>query len=244
MPFLNGVELFKKLSFGKKIRLSIIALIVGIMVVAPLVAAAGNPNPGVVPVNSNFHGKTYGDWSADWWKWVLSIPADRNPLYDDGTGKFTTKAQSGDVWFLTGSWNGTTELNCTVPAGKAIFLPIINNECSRVEGQGKTEKELRACTKAIIDNVTVKEATIDKRPLKNLNDYRVASRLFVFRLPIDNVLGLPKGPSPSVSDGYWILLTPLSEGEHNIYIHGELLYEGSTFKSEMNYTISVKPKRR
>src|SRR5665647_1767554 len=36
----NGVELFKKLSFGKKIRLSIIALIVGIMVLAPIVAAA------------------------------------------------------------------------------------------------------------------------------------------------------------------------------------------------------------
>jgi hypothetical protein len=241
---LNKVEPFKKLSFGKKIRLSIIALIVGIMVLAPLVAAAENPNPGVVPVNSGFFGKTYKELSVEWWKWVFSIPKSSNPLYDDGTGEFTTEAQSGNVWFLAGSWNGTTKLNCTVPAGKAIFLPIINNECSRVEGQGKTEKELRACTKAIIDNVTVKEATIDGRRLKNLNDYRVASRLFVFRLPVDNVLGLPAGPSPSVSDGYWILLTPLSEGEHNIYIHGELLYDGSTFKSEMNYKISVKPKRR
>ena len=70
----NGVELFKKLSFGKKLRLSVVAIILGIMVLAPMVAAAGNPNPGVVPVNSNFHGKTYGDWSADWWKWALSIP--------------------------------------------------------------------------------------------------------------------------------------------------------------------------
>src|SRR5665647_2192813 len=70
----NGVELIKKLSFGKKIRLSIIALIVGIMVLAPIVAAAKNPNDGIVPVGPEYLGKTYGEWSAEWWTWVLSIP--------------------------------------------------------------------------------------------------------------------------------------------------------------------------
>ncbi len=76
----NGIKSLKECLYGRKLRLSVVAIILGIMVLAPMVAAAGNPNPGVVPVNSNFHGKTYGEWSAEWWKWVLSIPADRNPL--------------------------------------------------------------------------------------------------------------------------------------------------------------------
>ncbi|OEU41428.1 hypothetical protein BGV40_14985 [Methanosarcina sp. Ant1] len=240
----NGVELFKKLSFGKKIRLSIIALIVGIMVLAPLVAAAGNPNPGVVPVNSNFHGKTYGDWSADWWKWALSIPADRNPLYDDGTGKFTTEAQSGDVWFLAGSWVGTKEINCKVPVEKAIFFPIINAECSRIEGNGETEEELRACANDLMNHVTVTKVTVDGRQLKDLDDYRVESDIFLFKLPKDNILGLHPGSSKSVSDGYWIMLKPLSAGKHKIHIYGKavgVLPDGSDFVTEMTYNLDVQP---
>jgi hypothetical protein len=32
----------------------------------------------------------------------LSIPKERNPLFDDGTGKNIITAQSGNVWFLVG----------------------------------------------------------------------------------------------------------------------------------------------
>ncbi len=237
----------KKYLFGKKLRLNVIAIILVIMVLAPMVAAAEKPNPGVVPVNSNFHGKTYGDWSAEWWKWVLSIPADRNPL-NDTTGKFTTEAQSGDVWFLTGSWIGTKELKINVPAGKAIFFPIINAECSKIEGNGNTQKELRAAAKALIDNVTVKEAIIDGRRL-NLDNYRVASKLFYFRLPAENNIlnvTVPPYSSPAVSDGYWIMLKPLSEGKHKIYIYGKAEHvppDNSEFVTEMNYTLNVMPKR-
>lgn len=240
----DGVKSLKEFYHGKGLRLNLIAVVLGIMVFAPMVAAAenlnscGNPNPGVYPVDSVICGKTYGEWSAEWWKWIFSIPASSNPLFDDGSGKFF-EGQSGDVWFLAGSWVGTTKLNCEVPAGKAIFVPIINGECSRIEGNGETEEELRACANDQMDCVTVTEAKVDGRKLKNLDEYRVESDIFLFKLPKDNILGLHPGSSMSVADGYWIMLEPLSKGEHEIYIHGIAELDGFTFETEMTYCITV-----
>lgn len=235
----NGVKSLKEFCHGKGLRLGLIAVILGIMVLAPMVAAADDVNPGVYPVDSVIYGKTYGEWSAEWWKWVFAIPASSNPLMDDGSGKFF-EGQSGDVWFLAGSWNGNTKLKCEVPAGKAIFIPIINGECSRIEGNGETEEELRACASNQMDYVTVTEAKVDGRKLKNLDNYRVESDLFIFKLPKDNVLGLNPESSKSVADGYWIMLEPLSKGEHKIYVYGKAVFnDGSSFETEMMYYITV-----
>jgi hypothetical protein len=46
------------------------------------VAATGladNASLGVVPPNERAYGHTYGGWSAEWWKWFLSIPEDVHP---------------------------------------------------------------------------------------------------------------------------------------------------------------------
>jgi len=168
-----------------------------------------------------------------------------NPLYDDGTGKFTTEAQSGDVWFLAGSWIGTKQLTCKVPVGKAIFFPIINVEGSKIEGMGESEADFRNYANAIMNNVTELKVSVDGKPLQNLKDYRTDSGLFEFTLPEDNVLGLPAGPSPSVSDGYWIMLTPLPAGKHTIYIYGKAEHvppDDSIFVTEMTYNLEVQPK--
>jgi len=251
----NRIELFKKRSFEKKIQLSVFALILGIMVLAPMVSAAENPNHYVVPVDSKFLGNTYGGWSADWWKWVVSIPADRNPL--SATGNFNAAiGQSGDVWFLAGTLGGpTVNRNCKIPAGKALFFPIINAEGSKVEGNGKTPEELRAYAKGLIDHVTVREVTVDGHPLIHLDKFRVESKPFVFKLPLKNILvspdgsTAPAGPSLAMSDGYWIMLKPLSEGDHYIHIRGVAVFDDDpknifTFETDVTYhLIIVKPER-
>src|SRR5918912_615247 len=38
--------------------------------------------PTVIPIGNATHGLTYGQWSAEWWRQVLALPADRNPLLD------------------------------------------------------------------------------------------------------------------------------------------------------------------
>src|SRR5438093_206116 len=108
------------------------------LLVATSLAHAGgrNQNPGVLPINSTPYGKTYGEWSAEWWKWAYSLPVDQNPFFDETGCEHGANGQSGPVWFLTGVVNvsGTAERGCTVPAGKALFFPILNVECSTVEG--------------------------------------------------------------------------------------------------------------
>ena len=32
---------------------------------------------------SQIFGKSYEDWTAEWWKWAYSIPINENPAYDD-----------------------------------------------------------------------------------------------------------------------------------------------------------------
>ena len=39
-----------------------------------------DPNRNVVPVGSPYLGKTYEQWSEEWWKWAASIPAPINPI--------------------------------------------------------------------------------------------------------------------------------------------------------------------
>src|SRR5690348_3484322 len=54
---------------------------------------------GVLPPQSDAFGKTYGQWSAAWWTWAMSLPVDCNPIVDDSCFD-VTEGQSGKVWFL------------------------------------------------------------------------------------------------------------------------------------------------
>ncbi|MDM7917659.1 MAG: hypothetical protein QUS12_00650 [Methanosarcina sp.] len=215
------------------------------MVLAPMVSAAKNPNPGVLPVDSTPFGKTYADWSKEWWRWAVSIPKLDNPLLDE-TGEHCAEGQSGNVWFLAGTFGQTgVERDCIIPVGKAIFFPIFNNEGSEIEGYGDNEAALRAYATQYDKDITLLEVIVDGKSLKDLNNYRATSDLFDIWLPPNNVWDIPTGPdgisSISVSDGYWIMLAPLSKGEHTIHIHSKLVFDdGSSFETEVTYNLEVK----
>jgi hypothetical protein len=187
---------------------------------------ATNPNPGVAPPHSSSHGHTYGGWSAEWWRWFLSLPVDEHPAL----GADCNNGQSGQVFFIAADFTGGSSVDCTIPPGKAIFFPIINAECSTVEPPpffGADEEELRACAECWTDVVVVDslEVTLDDEALEDLGSYRAASPLFTFDYPEGNIFGLPgSGSAESVSDGYWILLHPLSAGEHVLSFSGEACF--------------------
>jgi len=130
---------------------------------------------------------------------------------------------------------------CTVPSGKAILFPIINAECSQIEGNGNTQQELSKCAKDLIDAVTTVTATVDGVDLQDLttpnSPYRVQSPLFTFNAVQDNPFSIPSGSSPSVSDGYWILLAPLSTGQHTIHFLGAA--PSLPFTTEVTYNLTV-----
>src|SRR5262245_48800817 len=199
-----------------------VATVVCLMAMISLVQAAGNPNPGVLPPNSQPMGATYGEWGARWWQWALSIPEVANPVLDT-TGQFCSVGQTGHVWFLAATFGGDATRTCTVPAGRMLFFPFFNFLCSTVLGDGDTEAQLRPCANAPVDAIlnsptAVLTVTIDARPVEALGTYRAQSPpgTFDVTFPPGAVFGIPAGPSPSVSDGLWLMLAPLLPGNHVI----------------------------
>src|SRR5207245_1119877 len=134
--------------------------------------AASNPNPGVLPPNSHAYGKTYGGWSAAWWQYVLSQPASSNPLVDT-TGARCGVGQSGPVFFLVGAFGSgkTTRDQCTVPAGKALFFPLVNAFDAHVPGDGldTPQKVWDDLHIAGGFSISALHASIDGVPVNNLD---------------------------------------------------------------------------
>jgi hypothetical protein len=227
---------------GRYRRLVSAVLVVVFLTSLPsFVRAAGNPNPGVLPPKSRPHGATYGEWGARWWQWALSIPAAVNPVTDT-TGQFCGVGQTGHVWFLAGTFGGNATRTCTVPPGRMLFFPFLNAVCSTVLGDGTTEAELRACANGSVDAIlaapqTILTVTIDGQPVQDLETYRAQSPpgTFVITFPPGAVFGIPAGPSASVSDGLWLMLAPLSPGNHVISFGAVT----PTFSFTVTYNLTV-----
>ena len=228
-------------------------VVVGLMMAGTIPVAQADDdnstNAGVIPRDSNAYGNTYGEWSARWWQWVLSIPAATNPNLDL-TGANCDEGQAGPVWFLAGTFGGPVTRTCTVPAGKALFFPIVNGifgagvfDCvPTVPGVPCNLAALRVAAAASMDAVKL-QARIDGKPLRKLNDQRVAAPEFTLTYPDDNVLGVDSGTyTPNVTDGYWLMLAPLSAGAHTIYFKGEItggVFAGTVI--EVTYHLTVGP---
>lgn len=184
--------------------------------------ASGSSSPGVFPPDSKPYGLTYGEWTAKWWQWALSMPEADSPFIDD-TGKNCANNQSGPVWFLAGTFGGAVTRECTIPSDKGILLSPINVVCdSATEPALDTEAELRSCAKADQDTVIEKEVIVDGVNVGNLDSYRFQSPLFNLTYLENNISGVAPQTAKAVSDGFWILLEPLPPGRHEIHFKSAL----------------------
>ena len=203
-----------------------------------------SPDALVFPVDSKPYGKSYADWSAIWWQWLLSIPEDKSPA-GDSTGEDCGTNQQGPIWFLAGTFGGSAERTCTIPSGKAIMFSPINSECSYAEyPDEKTESDLLECAKTFQDQTTSAQVTINGTAIENLDQFRIQSPPFNVTIPENNVFGVSSGPTQAVSDGLWVILNPLPVGEHKIGFKGSSVDfttgAKNTFVSDANYNVIVK----
>lgn len=202
--------------------------------------------PTVVSPESTYLGMSYGDWSAAWWQFMIETP-NANAVFGDDSSPGGYDCNMGQtlapVFFLFGggSQNSTANRTCKVPAGKAIFFPIINAECSTVEGPpfyGGSEYALRTCA-ASWGNATVLntlKVTVDGFPLPNLKNMRAQSPAFTFTAVPTGNLGV-EAKGLSVSDGFWVLLKPLSRGKHTIHFEATAPSVGNY--QSVNYNLTV-----
>jgi hypothetical protein len=211
--------MFKKHS--KSIAHSLLAGLIAGAVTTPLEAFAD------VSVAPTLLGRTMGEWSAKWWRWALKAPVSSNPTFDTN-GAFCDVGQQGPVWFLAGMfWGGTAERNCNIPRGQYILFPIatafwIN---SAWDEPSNTEADYRQFAN---DNLPKPigndlEATLDGTPIifnPKTPIVRTQSPVFTATFPIDNPFGVdPSGLTgyPIVSDGFWVMLPPLTPGAHVLH---------------------------
>ena len=204
----------------------------------------------------------YGDWNAKWWKWALSMPIDKHPLNDTAD---ISEGQKGNVWFLGSSFaselsNGKYETIVNregeIPTGTMLFFPIFNVEASTIEGTDRSE--LKDVAQSYAQYITEMSATIDgvTVTMDDLKDhYRAESPVFEIKnLPENNVLqylsngnyDAPEGThGKSAADGYYLMLSPLSPGDHTISWTSTLNIPGEEpfiFEQDVDYGITVKPK--
>jgi hypothetical protein len=214
--------------------------------------------PGVLPPQSHAFGKTYAEWLAAWWQWSLAFPVSADPEY--GTADISAN-QSGHVWFLPKPLGGgTTTYTATVPAGTALFVPVMTLEADNTGCPTYTDftaDQLGTFVQGGWGFATETSCTIDGVAVAGMEDpqntpYFVQTAPFGYTVAShDNVLAnypgfvdetcIPDGTSvfPTVAGGVCVLIAPMSVGLHTIHLIGMVPAFGLDF--DVTFQITVAP---
>jgi len=213
----------------------------------------------IIDRDSVAYGRTYGEWDAEWQQWAYSIPVANHPLFDRGD---CSVGQSGPVWFLGGKFCGNNETcnlasvvrSCTIPYGKAIYLPALNGEDSVLEesvaeNPGNPEALQISFLRKVLEQYIVGSTPyviIDGVAVKDLLEkFTVESTVFSFTMPDDNYLkavyppglNFPAGSYyPAVDFGQYVMIAPLPVGHHVIQFGGTNAYFTLNVKYNLNVT--------
>lgn len=192
-------------------------------------ADRGSANHGPLAFAPEAHpyGRNMIQWSEDWWKYILSIPTAKNPELDT-TGVDCRVDQHGDVWYLALVGTGSVTRTCRIPHDKALLVnlsgilndyPCPDTSFHPARGQSLQDFLTQGAIQTV-DLVNGLTLTVDGREVPNLFSYRYTSPLFYFtgnttlQTSLDGCITGRR--QPGVSDGYYVMLHPLSSGSHVI----------------------------
>lgn len=202
-------------------------------------------DPGYIPLFSETekpYGRSYGAWTAKWWRWILSIPKSKNPLLDQTGENWMVDQPFSDVWFLAGNYRDFERKyphrKIEMPAGRGILLPILNCEANPLEYPKLHSYE------DLINHVNHDVSTITRKTVSvngiSVNPSRVQSDPQIFRVTLtsNNVFPIVNsGTTYASADGYWIFLKPLPIGRYNISFEGSC--EFGSLHSGADYELSI-----
>jgi hypothetical protein len=193
---------------------------------------------------------------VDWWQKVFSIPVYAsdgstivNPQFDEAP-THALPSDSGGVEFLFGSFfTGVHQRTATVPANTPIFVPVFNTEWSNADTADPdgtlpghwTASQLAAFAAGQMDATSNLHASVDSQDVPDMFSHRETSPIFSYTLPknysIDQVFFGEniKKVSPAAADGFYVMLQPLSAGQHTVNFGGN----GSGFKLNITYHLDV-----
>ena len=209
--------------YSIKKRLIILAVI--LLLIPGVQVVLARANPGILPPNARPHGKTLTEWGAQVFQTVFTTPLSENPFMGD-IGTHCAVKIVGNVALVWTNPFDPVPYTCSVPAGSMVVTPISAYWCdSNLDGLS-SEEELLQCVNDYYLPVSDVQASLDGKELTDIDQYQVTIPATPYTLPEDNVYGLPPGTTGQfVLKGHFIIITPLSVGEHTIHIQDE--YAGS-----------------
>jgi tetratricopeptide (TPR) repeat protein len=194
-------------------------------------APAASTAPLPIPAKDTVAGLSQPELTIRWWQWAASFSGGDGPI-SDRSGRLCRAGQEGPVWFLAGVFGSEpVQRICHVPAGKALFFPVINYIVMPNGGSVSCSENVRTA-REMTDSPIRLFAQVDGQAVEGLEQHRVASA-GCFN-PGERAPGRPM-VGGSASDGYWLALAPLAPGRHQLHFGGAL----PTLAQDVTYTLIV-----
>lgn len=180
---------------------------------------------------------SYPQLVREWWQWSLSSG---NAPARDLDGSQCHAGQSGATWFLAGTIFGeAARRTCRVPAGKAIFFPVVtvtfypdipggascDGSRSRIEPHNGRVAGLRAELDG--EKLAITPATAGG-----------CFELFARKPAAER----KRVTYPAAAMGHWVLLRPLPRGRHTLAFGGRYTTPAELFgdvRQDVVYTLIV-----
>jgi hypothetical protein len=188
----------------------------------------GSNSVNIFPPGGKPYGLTYEEHIKNYWKWLLSMPANEGPT-DDPTGLRCSSGQlntNSSVFYLSGNGGGYSDRTCKVPSGKGLLIPVMVVEWSDKEVPNASVEELHESAKKDQDSVNSLYLKIGDKEYQyeDLLKYRTHTADFDVIFPDNGLFGVIKGgPSKVVADGFYIITEPLTEGSYPIHFKSSLI---------------------
>ena len=227
-----------------------------------LLGIAASSSGQVLSPSSRHFGLSYAEWSAKWWQFNLGQSTDTLEVVSSGEGP------GRRVRFLDSPGASIATNDVVIHPGTFLFFPILaewmdNGACSpsnTLTFGSLTAAELAAANAESWSGapVTVTTCTIDGVPVDGLSDpqttiYLIVSPPFSYTTAEeDNVLAALGGETcvpggltvyPAEAEGVYLMLAPLSPGNHSIHTVGVVgPVETPFFVQDVIYDITVAPR--
>jgi hypothetical protein len=182
---------------------------------------------------NDIYGKPLENWAQDYWRWwattspEVEVPVD--PVTNFSKCVIGTDTNN-TMLFLRDSYDTNYVTRCSLPVGKPILVPLLIAECDPTVEDPRTKtgriEDLWACAKdgdetlaawnVVLDNEVLFKKSGNEQVNEELKNRILVrnSSIFTINLPEVNKFEVQPGSYPAVVDGYYLILKPLSTGEH------------------------------
>ena len=216
------------------------ALMLSASLVAAQSPAASPPNGmAVAAPGSEPMGVAYGEWAGRWWKNLFALPAATNPAVVDNCDANLV----GDVLMLPQTTFGNAlATTCHITEGQSILASPGGTFCDDVDGTTPTEVAMLRCVDLGRNSLSGARLTIDGVDVPDVAAYWTLSPLMELTYPEGNIFGLPATDAKGVGGGWFLVISGLESGTHEIVVHDDLTDAGEHLPADVTATVEVAAK--